>query len=101
MTVDTLSLAKELRAAELSSAQAEAIAAAIGRGAAEGLNSAATKADIGQLEVKIEQLQSTSATKADIAQIETKIEQLRSSLLMWFVGTILTMAAIVIAVVKL
>ena len=61
--------------------QAEAIAAAIGRSPAESLASA--------------------ATKADIAQLKTKIEQLRSTLMMWFIGTNLTVAAIIIAATKL
>ena len=81
MTVDTLSIARELKAAEVPAAQAEAIAAAIGRSAAESLGSA--------------------ATKADIAQLETKIEQLRSTLMTWFIGTVMTLTAIIIAVVKL
>ena len=81
MTVDTLSIALELKAAEVPAAQAEAIAAVIGRSAAESLT--------------------TAATKADIAQLETKIEQLRSTLMTWFIGTVLTLAAIIIAVVKL
>ena len=43
MAVDTLSLARELRAASVAPEQAEAIAAAIGRAVLEG---AATKADL-------------------------------------------------------
>ena len=82
MTVDTLSLAKELRAAELPPMQAEANAAAIGRAVLEG---AATKADLAQLE----------------ARIDAKIERLRATLIMWFVGTNLTLAAVLIAAVKL
>ncbi len=46
-----------------------------------------------------------AATKADLQQLEsridTKIEQLRTTLMMWFIGTNLTLAAIIIAVVKL
>ena len=86
MTVDTLSLAKELRAAELSSTQAEAIAAAIGRAVIEG---AATKADLLQLEARLD------------AKIDTKIERLRANLMMWFIGTNLTLAAVIVAAVKL
>ena len=82
MTVDTLSLAKELRAAELSSTQAEAIAAAIGRSVTEG---AASKADLDQAKLEL---------RADI-------ERLRSTLMTWFIGTTFTIAAIIIAVVKL
>lgn len=69
MTVDTLPLAKELRAAELSSTQAEAIVAAIGRAVLEG--------------------------------VATKAENLRATMMMRFIGTILTLAAITTAVAKL
>ena len=93
MTVDTLSLAKELRAAELPPMQAEAIAAAIGRAVIEG---AATKADIQMLRSELQQM------KAELeAKIDTKIEQLRKTLMTWFIGTNLTLAAIIMAVVKL
>ncbi len=47
----------------------------------------------------------SAATKADLAQVEarleTKIEQLRTTLMTWFLGTVLTLAAIIIAPVKL
>ena len=82
MGVDTLSLARELRAAELPSVQAEAIAAAIGKAVVE---TAATKADLLQLEAKL----------------EGKIEQLKATLLTWFIATQLTVGAVVIAALKL
>ena len=85
MTVDTLSIARELKAATIPDAQAEAIASAIGRGFTPDLTSFATKADLGQLESKV----------------EAKIEQLRSSVIMWVVATNLTMAAVIIAAIKL
>ena len=96
MTVDTLSLAKELRAAELSPMQAEAIAAAIGRAVLEG---AATKADIQSLRSDVQQVR--AEVQQVKAELETKIEQLRTTLMTWFIGTNLTLAAIIIAVVKL
>ena len=97
MTVDTLSIARELKAAEVPAAQAEAIAAAIGRSVLEGT---ATKADLQQTQ---------SMFKADLLQLESrlddridaKIERLRATLMMWFIGTNLTLAAIIIAAVKL
>lgn len=107
MTVDTLSIARELRAAAIPDAQAEAIAAAIGRSAMEDMSNLATKADLGQLEraSKADLAQLERASKADLSQLESridvKLEQLRSSLIMWFVATNLTMAAIIIAASKL
>ncbi len=53
---------------------------------------AATKADIQILRSDLGQVK---------AELEAKIEQLRSSLMIWFIGTNLTLAAIIIAVVKL
>ena len=82
MTVDTLSLAKELRAAELSSTQAEAIATAIGHAVIEG---SATRADL----------------KETKSELTAQIEQLKSTMLLWFIGTNLTLAAIIIAALKL
>lgn len=58
------------------------MAAAIGRAVMEG---AATKNDVN--EAKLE--------------LRAEIEKLRSTLIMWFIGTIMTLAAIIIAVVKL
>lgn len=111
MTVDTLSLAKELRAAELSSTQAEAIAAAIGRAVVEGT---ATKSDIqlvradldqGKASLRAEIEQSKLELRAEIEQskleLRAEIERVRSTLVMWFIATNLTLAAIIIAVVKL
>ena len=74
MSVDTLSLARELRAADLAGPQAEAIAAAIGRAVTEG-----------------------AATKA----MGTRIEAFRSSMLVWFIGTQVTVGALIVALVKL
>lgn len=81
MSVDTLSIARDLRAAELPPAQAEAIAAAIGHSIGE---TAATRADL--REVKLE--------------IEAKIEALQTKLIMWFVGTQLAFIALVGAMIK-
>ena len=51
MSVDTLSLARELRAAHFEGEQAEAIAAAIGRSVTE---TTATKADLAQLGAELD-----------------------------------------------
>ena len=104
MVVDTLTIARELKAADLPAGQAEAIAAAIGRSIAE---SSATKSDVdnarlalrGDIEAfkvefsgKLNQLES---------KLDARIEGLRSTLITWFVGTALTLAAVIIAAIKL
>ena len=84
MNIDTLSIARDLRATELPPEQAEAIAAAaIGRAVSE---SSATKADLdlvkASLEAKMDQ--GRAEAKADIEQVrgslDSKIEQVRGSL---------------------
>ena len=70
MNIDTLSIARDLRATELPREQAEAIAAAVGRAVVE---STATKADLDMVRVGL---------KADLEQVraglEAKIDQGRS-----------------------
>ena len=82
MTVDTPSIARELRAADIDGSQAEAIAAAIGRAVFE-----------------------TSATKADLAafrsELKADLEGFRSSMLLWFIGTQVAVGALIVALVKL
>ena len=82
MSVDTLSLARDLRAAELAAPQAEAIAAAIGRAVTD---SAASKADLESLEHRL----------------TPKLESFRSSMLLWFIGTQVAVGALIVALVKL
>jgi hypothetical protein len=82
MSVDTLSIARELKATKLPAAQAEAIAAAIGYTVHENV---ATKPDLRELEVRI----------------DSKLESLKSTMMLWFIGTNLTLAAIIIAALKL
>ena len=86
MSVDTLSIARELKASKLPVAQAEAIAAAIGYSLHENV---ATKADLRDLEHRID------------SKIDAKIESLKSTMMLWFIGTNLTIAAIILAALKL
>ena len=86
MSVDTLSIARELKASKLPVAQAEAIAAAIGYSLHENV---ATKADLRDLELRID------------SKIDAKIESLKSTMMLWFIGTNLTIAAIILAALKL
>ena len=82
MSVDTLSIARELKATKLPAAQAEAIAAAIGYTVHENV---ATKSDLRELDAKI----------------DSKLESLKSTMMLWFIGTNLTLAAIFLAALKL
>ena len=68
MMVDTLTIARELKAAELPVGQAEAIAAAIGRSVTE---TAVTKTDLDVLKQEL---------KGDM-------DRLHNRLLLWFIGT--------------
>ena len=111
MTIDTLSIAKDLKAAELPPAQAEAISAAIGRSISEG---SGTRSDL--LPVKQELLADSAVLRSDLqavrgdvrelesrfdAKLDAEIEGLRATLTLWFIGTGLTLAAVTIAAVKL
>jgi len=82
MNIDTLAIAKELRAAELPAAQAEAIAAAIGHSVSE---TAATKLDL-------------DLTKQEL---RADMERLHNRLLLWFIGTQVAVGGLVVALVKL
>lgn len=82
MSVDTLAIARNLRAADLPQPQAEAIAAAIGSSI---LETAATKADLRELRL----------------ELEAKIEQMGRTLTVWFVGSQIAVGAVIIAALKL
>ena len=104
MILDTLSIARDLRAADLPLQQAEAIAAAIGRSVAE---TSATKGDLEQvrteLRAEIEQLR--TELRAEIEQVrtelKTEIERAKNQLILWVISGQIALAGIVIAVIKL
>ena len=111
MNVDTLLIARELRAADLSSEQAEAIAAAIGRAVAE---SSATKADLelvrSDLAHKIEQVRADLDRKIEqvradldrkIEQVRTEVERAKNQVILWVITSQVTLAGVIIAVIKL
>ena len=85
MTVDTLTLAREFRAAEFPTGQAEALASAIGRVSVESMDSVATKADLAGVE----------------ARLEGKIEAMQSKLLIWFMSSQIAVGALIVALIKL
>ena len=89
MSIDTLTIARELRDAEMPSSQAEAIAYAIGRSVTEG---AATKADIREVEVRIDKLE---------LAIEGKLDRLKVEPFRWFFAGILAVIGAVVAAAKL
>lgn len=89
MSVDTLSIARELRAADMPQAQAEAVAAAIWTSINEGT---ATKSDIALVRSELTQVK---------FELEAKIEALQSKLVMWMIGSQITVAAVIIAAIKL
>ena len=93
MSVDTLSISKELKAVKLPAAQAEAIAAAIGYSVHENI---ATKADLLQLRTELDGKMDSLE-----ARLEGKLESLKSTMMLWFIGTNLTLAAIIVAAMKL
>jgi hypothetical protein len=100
MNIDTLSIARDLKATELPAAQAEAIAAAIGRSVTE---SAATKADVDAARASLEQKVAAVDSKLDlkIEALRTEIERARNQLMVSFIGTQVALAGIIIAVIKL
>ncbi len=89
---DTLETMRDLEAAGVERAQAEAIAGAVRKAAATDRDALATKADITRLE---------AAARADTASLETKIANLRADVYraLWMqAGAIV---AAVVALVKL
>lgn len=107
MHIDTLSIARDLKAADLPPAQAEAIATAIGQALREGV---ATKGDIealaGQQERYRSEAKAESATlRAEMKSIEqtlrAEIERSRNQILVWIIGAQVALSGLTIALVKL
>ncbi len=103
MNIDTLSIARDLKATQLPAEQAEAIAAAIGRAVIE---SSATKADLelartglkadldlvrASLDAKVEQVR---------ADLRTAIERSRNQVTVWLGSTQIALAGLIIAAIK-
>jgi hypothetical protein len=100
VNIDTLSIARELRAADLPDGQADAIAAAIGKVIGEGT---ATKSD---LELTKQELRSAIAlVRQDLEllrqEVDAKLERLKNEMIRWFIASQITMAAVIIAAIKL
>lgn len=100
MTIDTLSIAKDLKAAELPAEQAEAIAAAIGRSISEG---SATKADVQLVkqELQGELVLVRAELKTGVEQLRTEIERMRNQVMVGVFGIIAALAGIIIEIVRL
>ena len=111
MSVDTLTLARELRDATLPPEHAEAIAAAIGKSISDG---SATKADIelmlarldnfeNKVMAQFESLDAKHALQGDAleSRLTAKIEAVRSSVLVWLVGVVIAAGSLFITISKL
>ncbi len=100
MNIDTLSIARDLKAAALPPEQAEAIAAAIGRSVTEGV---ATKSDLElceqRLAAKIDG--GRGELRSEIETLRTEIEKSRNQLVLWVIGSQVTLAGLIIALIKL
>lgn len=113
--VDTITIARALRAADMPPAQAEAVALAIARSVAE---TAASKTDLDLLETRL--IAQNAATRADlkseiaevradlkseIAELRTEVRQglsdLKSGLLTWMIVMIVALGGFLVAVLKL
>lgn len=107
MSIDTLTLAQRLRAAELPADHAEAIAAAIGSavldGAATKDDLAATKfelkAEMGEIRAEIGEVRA-ELMRAE-TRVEAKLEALHARLSTWFIGSQVAVGALIVALVKL
>ncbi len=89
MSVDTLSIARELKATKMPAAQAEAIASAIGYTVHENL---ATKGDLREINAEMREME---------ARIDARMEAMQAKLIMWMVSSQIALAAILLAALKL
>jgi len=87
-TFDTLTAARDLRAAGIEPDQAEAIAAPLRVAAGANHDTLATKADVAGVKADI------ATVKADIAAVETRLVK-------WGIGLAFATAAVVLAGVRL
>ncbi len=55
----------------------------------------------GKIEKKFEDRRDSLATKDDVRQLEVRMEQNTNKLLIWLVGAVFTSAGLVVAIVKL
>lgn len=100
MMVDTLAIARELKAADPPAGQAEAIAVAIGKPIAEA---SATKADVDTIRVtlKADLELAKQELRTDIAGVRTDMERIRNQLVLWFVSLQIALVGLIIALIKL
>ncbi len=99
MSLDTLSIARELREANVAPAQAEAIASAIGKAVGEG---AASKADIETIVAKLNALDLKISLQNETLEqkLTAKMEAIRSSLLIWLIGVLIAGTGLLLTVGK-
>ena len=100
MSVDTLSISRELREADLPGAQADAIAAVIGRALTDSLETKTElTAFIGEMRSSFGALD--HRLDAIEQRLVGKIEASRSSLLIWFIGVVVALGGLGVAIAKL
>jgi hypothetical protein len=102
-TIDTLEVAKELKAAGFDQAQAEAVARLVRRSQDLDLSALATKADLSELRAATKG--DLSDTKADLTteinRLELKIESTKTDILRWMVVTQIALGGFIFAAIKL
>ena len=96
MYIDTLSIARDLKATELPADQVEAIAAAIGHSVTEG---AASKADVQLIRSDFQVLRAD--LQASEERLTARIEAASRQTLVWLAGAIFAVAGLLIATIKL
>lgn len=95
--LDTMRVAKRLRDAGFSEAQAESVTDAIREGVTGG--DVATKEDIRTLKEDIRALRAELTTA--VATLETKIIQAQAESLKWMFGMMLAQGALVVTLIRL
>ena len=82
-SIDTLEMAKELKAAGFSEGQAEAVVRAVGRAKVDTIAEVATKSDLRELELRL----------------EGKLAETRADLLKWMMGAIGVQTLVIVGAV--
>lgn len=92
MTIlDTLDIARTLRKAGFSEAQADAIAGAVRNAAA---HAAAAAPDLSVLATKVDLTTEVGKVRTEIAQVRTEIVEAKNDVLKWIIGLVVGMLAV-------
>jgi hypothetical protein len=93
-SIDTLEMAKELKAAGFSEGQAEALARAVRRVQADAASESVTKADLRETELRLESKIAETALR-----LENRIAETRTELLKWTIGAIGVQTLVIVGAV--